>query len=85
MSLYYAAVVEKEAALLHLAMAGVNKPSEAFEDGLTRAIRMLDTSIQILSYEPPDSTEIRWLHKAKAEKQAIYELIGGNSLNEAGK
>ncbi|KAK4326381.1 hypothetical protein Pmani_003097 [Petrolisthes manimaculis] len=75
-SLYNGAVVERQAATLHLAKDGINKPSLAFEEGLTRAVRMLDSAIQILELEPQESTEIRWLYNARREKQEIYDMIG---------
>nr|XP_053652888.1 SET domain-containing protein SmydA-8-like [Cherax quadricarinatus] len=75
-SLYNSAVVERDAAILHLATCG-GKRSQEFEDGLTRAVNMLDTAIPILELEPPDSSELRWLLNARAEKQIIYDLIAG--------
>ncbi|XP_042221391.1 SET domain-containing protein SmydA-8-like [Homarus americanus] len=76
-SLYNSAVVERDAAVLHLAASGSRKPSEEYENGLTRAVRMLDTAIPILELEPPNSTELRWALNAKADKDSIFDLIGG--------
>nr|XP_045583672.1 SET domain-containing protein SmydA-8-like [Procambarus clarkii]XP_045583673.1 SET domain-containing protein SmydA-8-like [Procambarus clarkii] len=75
-SLFNSAVVERDAALLHLSSSG-GKRSAEFEEGLNRAVNMLDAAIPILELEPPDSAELRWLLNARAEKEVIYDLISG--------
>lgn len=84
-SLLNAALVEKEAAALQVAVAGNKSPPSGFEEGLNRTVAMLDQAIKILELEPPESTELRWLQAARDERQQVIELIvalGGAAVGE---
>ncbi|MPC31881.1 SET domain-containing protein SmydA-8-like [Portunus trituberculatus] len=78
-SLFNAAMVEKEAAELQMATLEEKVPSKALEQGLNRAVTMLDASIKILELEPPASTELRWLEAARKMREHVFDLIATNS------
>lgn len=80
MSLLNAAVVEKEAVEMQMVAASNKGPTSPFEEGLNRAVTLLDSSIKILELEPPASTELRWLQAAREVRQQVFDLtatIGG--------
>lgn len=72
-------MVEKEAAELQMATLEEKVPSKALEQGLNRAVTMLDASIKILELEPPASTELRWLEAARKMREHVFDLIATNN------
>ena len=84
-SLFNAAMVEKEAVELQMATSEKKVSSKALEDGLNRAITMLDASIKILELEPPASTELRWLEAARKVREHVFDLMattGGDAVRQ---